>query len=202
MPGEAELIGAGVHFCATCDGPSYKGAEELLVVGGGNSGLEEGMFLAQFAERIRVVEFQAQLAASSLPQDQARANPKFVVHTNTEIVALRDSGKLAEVVGRDRATGEEHSWHPAGAFVFIGLDPNSAFLRGPLTLDRLGFVVTDGGFQTSLPGVFCAGDVRQGSTKQLGSAAGEGIAALLAVRQYRREHRHVAARGQTVEAAV
>jgi thioredoxin reductase (NADPH) len=202
VPGEAELIGAGVHFCATCDGPFYKGAGELLVVGGGNSGLEEGMFLAQFAKRIRVVEFQPQLAASKLLQDQVRANPKFVVHTNTEIVALLGSGKLAEVVGRDRATGEEHSWHPAGAFIFIGLDPNSAFLRGALSLDRLGFVVTDGGFQTSLPGVFCAGDVRQGSTKQLGSAAGEGIAALLAVRQYLREHRHVAARGQTVGAAV
>ena len=93
VPGEAELIGAGVHFCATCDGPFYKGAEELLVVGGGNSGLEEGMFLSQFADRIRIVEFAPELKASQLLQDKVRSDPKFTVHTNTEIRELRGSPK-------------------------------------------------------------------------------------------------------------
>ena len=180
VPGEEELIGAGVHFCATCDGPFYKGAQELLVVGGGNSGLEEGMFLSQFADRIRIVEFAPELKASRLLQDKVRADPKFAIHTNTEVVELRGRPKLEEVVARDRTSGEEFRWHPRGAFVFIGLDPNSAFLKGTLNLDRWGFVVTDG-YATSMPGVFCAGDVRAGSTKQLGAAVGEGIAALLEI---------------------
>jgi thioredoxin reductase (NADPH) len=185
VPGEDDLIGAGVHFCATCDGPFYRGAEELLVVGGGNSGLEEGLFLAQFAGRIRIVEFAPALKASQLLQDKVAGDPRFVVHTNTEVVALTaEDGRLAEVVARDRESGEEHRWHPAAAFVFIGLDPNSGFLRGSLTTDRWGFIITDATFATSLPGVFCAGDVRAGSTKQLGSAVGDGIAALIAIRAY------------------
>ena len=191
VPGEDELIGAGVHFCATCAGPFYRGAEELLVVGGGNSGLEEGMFLSQFADRIRIVEFAPEMKASRLLQDKVRSNPKFAVHTNTEVVELRGRPKLEEVVARDRASGEEFHWHPRGAFVFIGLDPNAAFLRGTVELDRWGFVVTDG-YATSMPGVFCAGDVRAGSTKQLGAAVGEGIAALLEIRRFLERSREIA----------
>jgi len=191
VPGEDELIGAGVHFCATCDGPFYKGAEELLVVGGGNSGLEEGMFLSQFADRIRLVEFAPELKASRLLQDKVRSDPKFAIHTNTEVVELRGRPKLEEVVARDRTSGEEFRWHPRGAFVFIGLDPNSAFLKGTVDLDRWGFVVTDG-YATSTSGVFCAGDVRAGSTKQLGAAVGEGIAALLEIRRHLERSREIA----------
>ena len=190
VPGEDDLIGAGVHFCATCDGPFYKGAEELLVIGGGNSGLEEGLFLSQFAKRIRIVEFAPELKASKLLQDKVRSHPQFVVHTNTQVVELKGKPKLKEVVARDRATGEEHHWNPAAAFVFIGLDPNTGFLNGAVDLDRFGFVVTHG-YQTSMPGVFSAGEVRAGSTKQLGAAIGEGIAALLDIRQYLQEHHHV-----------
>jgi len=191
VPGEEDLIGSGVHFCATCDGPFYKAADELLVIGGGNSGLEEGLFLAQFAKKIRVVEFNDELKASKLLQDKVRSHPQFEVHTNTQILSLAGKGKLEEVVARNRGTGEEYRWHPRGAFVFVGLDPNTAFLRGTVELDRWGFVVADR-FETSLPGVFAAGDCRAGSTKQLGAAVGEGIAALLAVRQYLREHHHLA----------
>jgi len=141
------------------------------------------MFLRQFADRIRVVEFAPELKASKLLQDKVRSDPRFTVHTNTEIVELRGRPKLEEVVARDRESGEELRWHPSGAFVFIGLDPNTEFLRGTVDLDQWGFVVTDG-YSTSRPGVFCAGDVRAGSTKQLGAAVGEGIAALLEVRRY------------------
>lgn len=193
IPGEDDLIGAGVHFCATCDGPFYKGADELLVIGGGNSGLEEGMFLAGFARHVRIAEFQPELKASKLLQDNVRNDPRFEVHTNTEVTELRGSGgHLDEVVARDRATGEEHRWHPAAVFVFIGLDPNTAFLQGAVELDRWGFVVTDGRFQTTMPGLFAAGDVRQGSTKQLASAVGEGVTALLMVREHLQTHHHLA----------
>lgn len=185
VPGEEDLIGAGIHFCATCDGPFYRGVDELLVIGGGNSGVEEGLFLTQFADRIRLIEFLPELKASAHLREKARTHPKFEIHTNTEVVEFRRGrgGKLGAVMARDRATGEILELRPAGAFVFVGLDPNTGFLRGTLELDPQGFIVTDGGFETSVPGVFAAGDVRAGSTKQLGAAIGEGVSALLAIRR-------------------
>ena len=195
VPGEDDLIGAGVHFCATCDGPFYRGAEELLVVGGGNSGLEEGLFLAQFASRIRIVEHGPRLKASRLLQDKIAAartpsgESVFTVHLNVDVTSFAGrAGRLTEVTAKDRTTGEEYVWHPAAAFVFIGLDPNTAWLRGTVDLDPWGFVRTDEAFATSMTGVFCAGDARAGSTKQLGSAVGDGIAALIAVRTYLQRH--------------
>lgn len=191
VQGEDTLIGAGVHFCATCDGPFYRGAEELLVIGGGNSGLEEGLFLSQFADRIRIVQRGPELTASRLLQDKVLTHPQFEVHTSTEVVELRGkAGKLTDVLARNTESGEQFTWHPAAAFVFIGQDPNSAFMEGALSLDRWGFIETDH-FATSLPGVFAAGDVRSGSTKQLGAATGDGIAALIAVREYLQAHAHL-----------
>ena len=188
VPGEDDLIGAGVHFCATCDGPFYKGADELLVVGGGNSALEEGLFLAQFAQRIRVVA-RGGLAASKLLVDKVRHHPQFTVHTGTDVMSFAGKGgRLTEVVGRDRETGEEYRWHPAAAFVFIGLTPNSGWLEGVVERDQWGFVVTDDTFATSLPGVYAAGDLRARATKQLGAAVGDGIAALIAIRSYLQRH--------------
>ena len=193
VPGEDELIGSGVHFCATCDGPFYKGAAELLVIGGGNSALEEGLFLSQFAKSVRVVAHGPELTASKLLQDKVRHLPQFTIHLNTDVVELKGQKRLEEVVARDRKTGAELRWKPAAAFVFIGLTPNTAFLKGSVDLDKWGFVTTDGSFQTSLKGVFAAGDVRLHSTKQLGSAVGEGIAGLLQVRHYLEQHHHISA---------
>ncbi|MHB8587510.1 MAG: FAD-dependent oxidoreductase [Candidatus Dormibacteraceae bacterium] len=102
VPGEDDLIGAGVHFCATCDGPFYKGADELLVIGGGNSGLEEGLFLSQFAKRIRIVEFAPELKASKLLQDKVRSQPQFVIHTNTQVGRVQ--GQAQAEGGRGTAT--------------------------------------------------------------------------------------------------
>lgn len=184
VPGEDDLIGAGVHFCATCDGPFYRGADELLVVGGGNSALEEGLFLAQFAKRVRVVARNG-LTASTVLVEKVRHHPQFAVHTDTDIVSFAGTGgRLTEVVARDRASGEELRWHPAAAFVFIGLTPNTGWLGETVARDRWGFVTTDDTFATSMPGVYAAGDVRARSTKQLGAAVGDGIAALIAIRSY------------------
>jgi len=184
VPGEEDLIGAGIHFCATCDGPFYKGSKELMVVGGGNSGLEEGLFLSQFTDRVTLVEFMPQLAASGLLQEKVRSDPKFNILTNTEVMEFTGNGKLSAVFARDRETGQVMEFHPAAAFVFIGLTPNTGFLMDTLETDKYGFIVTDETFQTSIPGVFAAGDVRRGSTKQLASAVGEGVTALLMARQY------------------
>lgn len=185
--GEEELIGAGVHFCATCDGPFYRGSRELLVVGGGNSGLEEGLFLTQFTEHVTIVEFMDRLKASRILQEKVLAHPKMSILTGREVKEFRagPDGKLEAVVVEDRASGERTELHPAAAFIFVGLDPNSGFLAGKVELDRFGFIVTDPStFMTSIPGVFAAGDVRAGSTKQLASAVGEGAAVALQIRAY------------------
>jgi len=183
--GEADLIGAGVHFCATCDGPFYRDAEELVVIGGGNSGFEEGLFLTQFARHVTVVERGPQPRASRLLQDKVASHPKMTLLTETEVNAFvaDDNGKLASVLltGPDQVVRE----HPAAAaFVFVGLDPNAGWLNGQVDLDAAGFITTDRMMQTSLPGVFAAGDVRSGSTKQLASAVGEGAAVALQIRHH------------------
>ena len=135
MPGEDDLIGAGVHFCATCDGPFYKGADEVAVIGGGNSALEEGLHLSEFAKKVRVLA-RHDLSASSVLQERVRSDPQFVVHTGVDIVELEgDRGRFAAVVARDRETGENLRFPAAAAFVFIGLDPNTAFLGGGVERD-------------------------------------------------------------------
>jgi thioredoxin reductase (NADPH) len=187
-PGEEDLIGAGIHFCATCDGPFYKGAKELLVLGGGNSGLEEGLFLTQFVEKVTIVERGDRLRASKLLQDKVMMHKKMEVlldHEVTEFRAKEDgSGKLGVVVVKDATSGETKEMHPAGCFVFIGLDPNTEFIKGQVDLDERGLISTNMGLMTSMSGVFAAGDVRSGSTKQLASAVGEGAAAAIGIRQY------------------
>ncbi len=185
-PGEGDLIGSGIHFCATCDGPFYRGATEIVVVGGGNSGLEEGLFLTQFADHVTVVEYLDTLAASRLLQDKVANHPKMSVVTSTTVSAFTGdaTGKLRAVELEDRATGERRTHEAAAAFVFIGLDPNSEFLRDTVELDERGFVVSDEQFRTNVEGVYVAGDVRRGSTKQLAAAVGEGAAAAIALRYH------------------
>jgi thioredoxin reductase (NADPH) len=187
-PGEDDLIGAGIHFCATCDGPFYKGSEQLMVLGGGNSGLEEGLFLTQFTDRVTIVERGDRLRGNRVLQDKIAMHPKMEVllqHAVESFTPKADgSGKLGAVEIEDLETGESRELHPAGVFVFIGLDPNTEVVKGQVDLDDRGFIVTDMGMQTSRPGVFAAGDVRSGSTKQLASAVGEGAAAAIAIRRY------------------
>lgn len=185
VPGEDDLIGAGVYFCATCDGPFYKGSNELMVIGGGNSGVEEGLFLSRFTDRVTLLELKPELKASALLQEKIRSDPKFDIRTDTQVLGFeRGDGKLKTVVAKDRETGKTLEFHPAAAFVFVGLTPNTDFVNGTLELDEWGFVKTDETMRTSMEGVYAAGDVRSGSTKQLASASGEGVAALLMVRQY------------------
>jgi thioredoxin reductase (NADPH) len=193
VPGEDKLIGAGVHFCATCDGPFYKGADEVVVIGGGNSALEEGLHLSEFARRVRVLA-RSGLSASPILQERVKSDPQFIVHTGMDIAEFEgERGRLTAVVARDRDTGETTRFPAAAAFVFIGLRPNSDFLGDAMTRDSGGFLVTSPTMETSMSGVFAAGDVRAGATKQLGSAVGDGIAALLMTRHYLVVHHHKAA---------
>ena len=188
VPGEDDFIGAGVHFCATCDGPFYAG-KETLVVGGGNSGIEEGLFLTRFASRVTVLEVGDRLRASQVLQDKAAAHPQMDIRLNTTVREFRGNGKLDSVLVEDVRTGEQEVLRPAGVFVFIGLDPNTAFLSDVVELDQRGFIVTGSGpdslpMETSHHGIFAAGDARAGSTKQVAAAVGEGAAALIGIRAH------------------
>ena len=184
--GEADLIGAGIHFCATCDGPFYKGAEEVVVLGGGNSGLEEGLFLTQFANHITVIERGGELRGSKLLQDKVYSHPKMTVRLNEAVQSFiaNEAGQLAGVELENLLTKERSTHSAKGAFIFIGLDPNTEWLNGTVALDERKFVATDQMFSTSARGVFAAGDVRSGSTKQLASAVGEGAAAAIQIRYF------------------
>lgn len=184
IAGEDDLIGTNVHFCATCDGAFYKD-KEVLVVGGGNSGFEEGLFLTRFASKVTIVEFLPEVRASAILQEKVAGRDDMTVVTNHAVQEFKvQDGKLAGVVVEDRATGERHEWRPSGVFVFIGMSPNTGFLPAEIERDRYGFAISDRTLMTTMPGVFVAGDVRDGSTKQAASAAGEGATAALMIREY------------------
>jgi len=202
-PGEDDFIGAGIHFCATCDGPFYKG-QSVAVIGGGNSAAEESLFLVKFVEKVILLVRGDKLSASQVIREKVLSHPQIEVRFNTEVTNFSGKGgKLKEVEIKDRNSGTAQTIHPAGVFVFIGLTPNTSTLNDTgVELNKWGFVLTghdlvhDGrqlpGFdgrepmflETSVPGIFAAGDVRQGSTKQVASAAGEGATAALLIREY------------------
>jgi thioredoxin reductase (NADPH) len=184
VPGEEELIGTNVHFCATCDGAFYKG-KKVLVVGGGNSGFEEGIFLTRFAEQVDIVQHSSTIKASKLIQDKVGSLEKMSVIVNHSIQAFQQKdNRLAGIVVEDLNTCETKEWQYDGVFVFIGLSANNGLVKETVDTDASGFVVTDKTLMTSLPGLFAAGDVRAGSTKQAASAAGEGATAALMIREY------------------
>ena len=183
VPGEEDLIGAGIHFCATCDGPFYKG-QDLVVVGGGNSGVEEGLFLTKFANKVTVLEVRDRLGASQILQEKAASHPQIEIRLSTTVEEFKGNGKLSSVVVKDVNTGEIEELRPGAVFIFIGLLPNTDFLRGTVDLDQWRSITTGPTLETSLEGVYAAGDARSGSTKQVASAVGEGATAALMIRQY------------------
>ncbi|MBL7162679.1 MAG: FAD-dependent oxidoreductase [Anaerolineales bacterium] len=183
VPGEDSLIGSNIHFCATCDGAFYKG-KKVLVIGGGNSGFEEGLFLTKFADQVDIVEFLPEVKASQILQDKVAARADMSVTVNHAVKEFRGKNELEAVMVEDRASGEIKEWHYDGVFVFIGLSPNAELVKDKAEIDQYGFVKTAASLMTTVPGVFAAGDVRSGSTKQVASAAGEGATAALNIREY------------------
>jgi thioredoxin reductase (NADPH) len=188
VPGEDDFIGAGVHFCATCDGPFYKG-REVAVIGGGNSAVEEAAFLTRFSPKVTILVRGSQLSASKVASDKALNSPQMEVRFNTQVAEFKgEKNHLTTVVTKHAKTGETEELSLTGVFVFVGLSPNSKPFKDIVKTDAQGFIVTGIDFQTSTEGIFAAGDVRAGSTKQLVSAAGEGAAAALAIREHLRGH--------------
>ncbi|MBI4218628.1 MAG: FAD-dependent oxidoreductase [Chloroflexi bacterium] len=183
VPGESDYIGAGIHFCATCDGPFYKG-KEVLVIGGGNSGVQEGIFLTRFASKVTIVEYANRINASKVLQDKAGRLPQIEMRTGIAVKQFKGGRRLETVVAEERASGNSIEFQPAGVFVFIGLDPNADAFKGLVELSEMGFIKTDRSLMTKVSGLFAAGDVREGSIKQVANAVADGVAAALTIRGY------------------
>ncbi|MBI2941094.1 MAG: FAD-dependent oxidoreductase [Chloroflexi bacterium] len=202
LPGEDDFIGAGIHFCATCDGPFYRD-QDVLVVGGGNSAAEEGLFLTRFARQVTLIVRGDQLSASKVVADKVLSHRRMAVRFGTAVAGYAGDARLRAVRLRETATGREETVEVPAVFVFIGLRPNTGFLAVSVDLDPSGFILTDPMLQTSVPGIFACGDARLGSTKQLVSAAGEGATAALMIRHYLQTKKVVpdaAARGASIAA--
>ncbi|MDX2775835.1 FAD-dependent oxidoreductase [Streptomyces caniscabiei] len=189
VPGEKEHYGRGVHYCATCDGAFYRD-KKLVTIGGGNSGVQETIFLTRFASHIDLVVRSTIKASEVLQRDLQKYidSGKVTVHlqTTTEEI-LSEGGKVTGV--RATKDGQEVTFAADGVFVFVGLKPNTQFLGGSgVEVDERGLIKTNEHFETSVPGIFASGDVRSGATLQIASAVGEGAAAALSIREYLEGH--------------
>lgn len=185
VPGEQEYYARGVHYCATCDGAFYRD-KHLVVVGGGNSAIQEAIFLTRFATKIDLLVRSEIKASEVLQHELEKHKDKITVHlgTTTDEI-LGEDGKVTKVAGTDTATGKKVEFPTDGVFVFVGLLPNTQFLKdSKIELDEIGLIKTDTELQTNMPGVFAAGDVRSGATMQIASAVGEGATAALMMRKY------------------
>jgi thioredoxin reductase (NADPH) len=183
VPGEAEYFGRGVHYCATCDGAYYRD-KRLVIIGGGNSAIQESLFLTRYASKIDLLVRSKVTASEVLIQDLAK-NPKITAHLGTstdQIVA--ENGKVTKVLATKN--GKQIEFPTDGVFVFVGLKPNTEFLKSTpqVQLDERGFIKTDVSLQTGIPGVFACGDARSGATMQIATAAGEGATSALMIRHY------------------
>jgi len=186
VPGEKEFYARGVHYCATCDGAFYRD-KKIVVVGGGNSAVQEAIFLTRFASHIDLLVRADHFRASDvLQKDLDKYKDKITVHFSTttdEIVG--ENNEVKKVIGTDKTTDQKVEFEVDGVFVFVGLKPNSEFLAGSkVELDEIGFVKTNERLETAVSGVFAAGDIRSGATMQIASAVGEGATAALLIREY------------------
>ncbi|MFI5270602.1 MAG: NAD(P)/FAD-dependent oxidoreductase [Candidatus Saccharimonadales bacterium] len=186
VPGEKEYYARGVHYCATCDGAFYRD-KKLVIVGGGNSAIQETIFLTRFASHIDLL-VRSTIKASDVLQEELQHfidEGKVTVHLGTKTDEIVGDGKFANKVKGTGPDGKSVEFETDGVFVFVGLIPNSQFVENiDIKLDKIGFIETDESLMTNIPGVFAAGDIRSGATMQIASAAGEGATAALKIREY------------------
>lgn len=183
VPGEAELSGRGVSYCATCDGFFYRG-KEIVMVGGGDAAVEEAMFLTRFADKVTLVHRRDQLRAEPLLQERAFRNEKIEFLWDSIVTEVVGDGFVTGLQVRNVKTGEERLFPTQGVFVAVGYVPNTDFLGGQLELNEQGYIVADDGQRTSVEGVWAAGDVCDWTYRQIATSVGAGCKAALQVEHY------------------
>ncbi len=182
LPGEEELAGRGVSYCAVCDGPLYRG-REVAVIGGGNVALEEALFLTRFAARVHLIHRRDRFRGEKLVAAELEKTGKARFLLKSVPVAIGGKDGVESITVRRTETGKEETVPVEAVFVFVGVEPNTGFIRETVRLNGDGFIVTDPAGKTSADGVFAAGDAREGNVRQIAAACGEGVAAAMAVRK-------------------
>ena len=183
IPGEDEFVGRGVSYCGTCDGFFFRG-KDVVVVGGGDSAVEEGIFLTKFAKSVNIVHRRDELRAGALLQKRAMNNEKIGFVWNTVIDEIHGNGTVQNIALRNVKTGEVQEKPIDGVFIFVGHFPNSDFLRDQLAMDEEGYVITDELMRTSVPGVFAAGEIQDQVYRQVATSVGQGCAAAMQAQKW------------------
>jgi thioredoxin reductase (NADPH) len=183
VPGEDEFVGKGVSYCATCDGPLFKG-KTVAVIGGGDSAVTEALYLGKFASSVKVIHRRSHLRASKIFEERAKADPKIEFIWDTIVTQIEGDGAVRQLVLTNTKNARISMLEAAGVFVAIGSKPNSAQWRGLLPLDEEGYIVTNELMETKIPGVFAAGDVRHNSVRQAITAAGDGATAAVSAARF------------------
>ncbi len=183
VPGEERLTGRGVSYCATCDAAFFKG-QRVVVVGGGDAALDEGLFTTRHVEKVTVIHRRDQLRASAILQERGFANPKMEFVWDTVVTEILGEEGVTGVRLHNRETGDDSTMDVAAVFIFIGQHPNTGFLRGLIPTDEGGHAVVNAWMETELPGLYVAGDARRNSARQVVSSAGDGATAAIAAEHY------------------
>jgi thioredoxin reductase (NADPH) len=183
IPGEKEFTGKGVSFCSTCDAAFFQD-RKIVVVGGGDSALTEALFLTKFVKELTIIHRRDALRATKIYQERASANPKIKFLWNSVVQEIRGDQVIRSVVVKNVKTGETKEFEMDGAFIFVGISPKTAFLKGLVDMDEGGYILTDAKCETSAPGVFAAGDCRKQLLRQITTAVGDGATAAFAAEKY------------------
>ncbi len=183
IPGEKELTGRGVSYCATCDGPLFKG-KEVTVVGGGDTAIEDALFLTKFCRKVTVIHRRAQLRATRILQERVAANSKIEPVLSSVATEIIGKSKVEGVKVKNVDTGKERMVIADGVFIFIGLTPNSDIVKGLVRMDEKGYIICDDEMKTSVDGIFACGDVRKKLLRQVVTAAGDGATTAFSAQAY------------------
>jgi thioredoxin reductase (NADPH) len=183
VPGELQLTGRGVSYCATCDGPFYQG-QEIAVVGGGDSAVQEAVYLTRFATKVYLIHRRDQLRATRFLQEKALTNPKIEPIWKSVVESIEGEDQVEALRIKNTEGSGSRILKVQGIFIYVGIQPNTGWLRGAVALDAQGFIPTDQAMATSVPGVFAAGDVRQKLVRQISTAVGDAATAVLATEEY------------------
>jgi len=187
VPGEDELTGRGVSYCATCDGWFFK-EKDVIVVGGGDSAVEESLFLTRYADKVTIVHRRDELRAGAILTERAKANPKINISWNTIVKEISGNGAVRTVRLQDTQTGEEKEREVDGVFIFIGHSPNTSLFTDQLEMDKNGYLIVDTLMRTSIPWVFAAGEVADPHFRQVVTSAGMGAAAAIQANRFMEEN--------------